>query len=238
MMQPADDDWYQRHVPLSDRIVAVVPDAGSSPEDLLMAAEEEAGISAYARGKGVRPRKTVRQRREAHEKRGALKKLAVQHREALLLSLGCGANAVEIARVQDVTKQAVHKRLDLAERRLRWIAGPGSLFTARDVHNEFTGVLEDADRDLLRVYWRLRWLPEAADALRMSRAKAFRRMRAILTGSLPRLVEADPERYGRFQEGFAALRETSRGAAGLFQSTYLRPKVPRVAKNDAVAGGR
>lgn len=197
------DPWYDMHAPMSDKLLDVVAAPGN-PEEALAAAEEQAGISAYERGRGVRRLAAVRESRCAHPERRVLKRLSTKDREVLLLSTERSAPA--IAAIHGVSKQAIHKRQKSAQKRLDWYAGPGRLFNGQDIHNDFAWRIADDDRKMLKLLWHLRSFPEVARQMKRGHAWVRVRFLALLKVIMPKMAEEEPERFAKYVEGFRALR--------------------------------
>lgn len=201
------DDWYDRHVGLSDRLMLVLPSEAASPEDQLAEAEEQAGVSVVERAKGVRclasPKRALRSM--ALERR-LLRQLPAKDRETLLLITGAGMSAPNVAAIAGVTKQAVHKRIKAAARRLEWLRGPGALFTGSDLRHDLQWTMPDEDLRALVVLWRARSIRVAARILGIAQTTAQKRYRRLLATTLPAVCAHDAERLGRYVEGFSALR--------------------------------
>ena len=184
------DPYYDRHITLSDRMTQVLPsDAGKTAEELLIEREEP-----------PTPRRT------AHPLRRILKKLSPRDRETLLATHGMGLSAPAIAKLAGVSKQAVHKRQAAAQRRVEWIAGPGRLFTNADIWRDFRWRLHDQDVLMLKLLWGLRNFTETATHMGKPNRLVRVRFLALLRVKLPEMRDEEPERYGKYVEGFTALR--------------------------------
>lgn len=200
------DPWYDWHAPLSEGLLTVLADSAASPEEQLMAAEEEAGVSCVERARGQVRRAMVREGKRAHPERRILKKLTPKDRELLLLEHGHGMDGPTIAKVVGTSKQAVYKRQKTVQKRVAWVVGPGRLFNNADIWRDLRWRLHEQDVLLLKLLWGLRSLSEAAARIGMHRKLVRTRFFALLRCKLPQLADEDPERYGRYVEGFRALR--------------------------------
>lgn len=200
------DPWYDMHKPLSDRLLEVYADGSGNPEALLMAAEEREGISVLEKARGAQRRAMVRESRASHPQRRILKRLAPKDRETLLLTHGHGMSAPAIAKVAGVSKQAIHKRQASAQKRADWLAGPGRLFNGRDLRHDLQWRVADQDIRMLWLLWTHKSIQHVASLMPMNHKLVRTRWLALLRVKLPLLTQEDPERYGKYLEGFSALR--------------------------------
>lgn len=192
-----------REVSLSDRMLQVLPSAVDSPEDALIRREDE-------------PERPRRGPRPLHPDRKLLKRLPPDDVDILRLAFGHDAASRQVGKLHRISKTAVNKRLISAQRRIAWLRGPGSLFTAIDLNRDTLWRLMPEDRKMLVSFWRLRNTREVAKLMGLCAKTVRLRTKSLVENELVALANEDAERYGKYLRGFRALRCAITAGGSLF----------------------
>lgn len=226
------DPWYGQHRSLSDRMLQVIPSDARTPEELLIEAEEQPA-GRHGRRRRFPSRREVAKKRlsallvESNDGlprqwpvapgRSVLKKLPPKDREILLLTYGHELEQRAVGRSRGVSHQAISKRLQVIQKRVEWLTGPGGLFTAIDVHRDFLWRLPPDDVRLLRAFWRTRKVDAVAREVGRHIKHVRTRIKELVDVVLVRFAIEEPERYGRYLTGFQALRAAIAGGCSIFR---------------------
>ena len=187
-MNPTGNDdarWYSRHTTLTDRRAAIEYDGGLNPEEALIEREELAASGLEEPG----ARRPILATAKLHEYIG---RLSVDDQQALTAYFSGMQSQTEFAARVGISQPGMSWRIALALRRLRWLAGPGSLFAPEDIERELRGVLTYEEVRALSIYWRTTFQSDVARELRLKNPYH------LLHGAIRKLT-------GRFRRGFEAL---------------------------------
>lgn len=135
----------QRLIPIGDRTERLVDHDGMSPEQLLIAKEEllEGGLDEDE--EPVDPRLAA-----LHQ---VLEEIPAKEREAVVSYFGGRQTQQSIAAREQLSQPGVQYRIERAIKRLRWVAGPGSWFTERDIRRDLRGDFTREEVVALTVFW-------------------------------------------------------------------------------------
>lgn len=200
------DPWYDRHCALSARHEARLTSPGLGPEAALLEAEENArdeAARAVAHG-----RRTGQAIVDASNVRQWLARLPPLEAQAIAL-LAHGRSYRAIALVQRTAVSSVQTRVERGRERIRWLAGPGSLFSVADVHRDLKPALPHPVVVLAAKLWEVTSVRAVARILRRPRTTIEDQVLALTRRQLPELAYREP-RYQVYSDGFSALRRTHR----------------------------
>jgi hypothetical protein len=171
-------------------IERIADPAGASPEDLLIAREQLSELGIDEEPEAAEPLERVLQRDRLSR---VLDQLSPSERDALVLCFGGGQSGRAVAERSGVTKQMVQERIRRAMKRVRWLLGPGALFTGSDV--EALTCVSREEAKALAVLWRTTsYSAVQRERLISSQTVAWR----LIREAVPRLPQP-------FRRGFEAL---------------------------------
>jgi hypothetical protein len=181
-----DARWYSRHTTLTDRRAAIERDDALTPEEALIQREEleASGLDEPATRSPILPTKKL------HE---YLARLSADDRDALTAYFSGMQSQTAFAARVGISQPGMSWRIAHALRRLRWLAGPGSLFTSEDVERDLRGVLSYEEVRALAIYWRTTFQSDVMRELRLEKHPYH-----LLHGAIAKLS-------GRYRRGFDAL---------------------------------
>jgi hypothetical protein len=167
-----------------------ISDTAPSPEDLLLEREELDAAGLEEPAEPALPANRARYRQLLAQ---YLDQLSPEEREAVLLCVAGGHTHEQLAARAGLHKSGAQYRISRAKKRLKWLAGPGSSFTAEDV--ERLPCLTPDEARALATYWRTTSHSAVhRERLYASHAFAWR----VIHGAIPKLPQP-------FRKGFEQL---------------------------------
>ncbi|HLK39094.1 MAG TPA: sigma-70 family RNA polymerase sigma factor [Polyangiaceae bacterium] len=176
-------------VPWSDRLDRVHSPT-PSPEEALIEAEE-----LHLAGLVEHPETRRELQATPEQIHAALARIEPEQREAIVAYLAAGRSQAAIAEELGISQPSVHGRIHRGIRAMKWVMGPGSLFTWQELERDCARVVSPIELRALSTYWRTTSKKAAGAALGITSSGQYWN---LLDGAIKKLT-------GKFRHGFDEL---------------------------------